>query len=322
MDRLMHPFQIVTSILLFVFCSTGLPVAEKHNVVKLEVSPSSTDLKIRDKGTKHSIYVDNNVRKLNKLFVFFPGTGAPPRLYTKILYTAAEQGYHAIGLVYENEESVNYDICTPQNVKADPDCHKRVRLEILDGKDRSSFVNVDRANSIENRLIKLLEYLHQNQSQQKWNQFISNGKLRWDFLVLSGHSQGGGHAAIAGMIHKCNRIVLFSSPEPAAWTTEVSKTPPHLYFGLVHQKEDIYRAVVFAWQRLRIPGAPVSADNQISTLQSHQIVTSVNPVGPKRRGLPNYHGSVVANPFTPLDQTGTPILSDVWIYLLTSDPNN
>jgi hypothetical protein len=317
MDRI-----IFCSIFLVVFCSTGFSVTtEKQNIVKLEVSPSVTDPKIRDKGTKHFVYVDNDVSELNKLFVFFPGTGAPPRLYTKILETAAEQGYHAIGLVYENEETVNYDICTPQNVKTDPDCHSNVRLEILDGKDRSPFVNVDRANSIENRLIKLLEYLQQNQSQEKWNRFLSNGQLRWDLLALSGHSQGGGHAAIVGKIHKCDRIVLFSSPEPAAWTTEASKTPAHLYFGLVHQEEDIYRAVVFAWQRLRIPGAPVSADTQVSTLQSHQLVTSVKPIGPKRRGLPNYHGCVVANPFTPLDQNGIPILRHLWIYLLPSDPN-
>jgi hypothetical protein len=320
MNRIMtRQFLILCSIFLSVFSSTGLPVTtEKENIVQLEVFPSLTDPNIQHKGTKHLVYVDNDVRKLNKLFVFFPGTGAPPRLYTKILETAAKQGYHAIGLVYENEESVNYDVCTPQNVRTDPDCHKNVRLEILDGKDRSPFLYVDRSNSIENRLIKLLEYLRQNQPQEKWSLFLSNGQLRWDLLALSGHSQGGGHAAIAGKIHKCDRIILFSAPEPAAWTTETSRTPPHLYFGLVHQKEDIYRAVVSAWQRLQIPGAPVSADNHISNLQSHQLVTSVNPIGPRRRGLPNYHGSVVANPFTPLNQNGIPILRDLWIYFLTA----
>lgn len=310
-------YKIISYSIVFVLISTALLAT----TAKLEISPAVTDPRIRDNGYKHFVYLDNDVRKLNKLFVFFPGTNAPPRLYTKVLETAAEQGYHSIGLAYENEQAVNYDICTPQNVRKDPDCQKNVRLEILDGKDRSPFVNVDRANSIENRLIKLLEYLQQNQLQGKWNQFLSNGQLRWDLMALSGHSQGGGHAAIAGKIHKCARIVLFSSPEPAAWTTEASKTPPNLYFGLVHQKEDIYRAVVFAWQRLHLPGTPVSADDQISTLQSHQLVTSVKPIGPKRSGLPNYHGSVVANPFTPLDRNGIPVLRDVWIYLLTSDPS-
>lgn len=295
--------------------------AEAAGIVKLEVSPSSTDSNIRDKGTRHFVYIDTSVRKRNQLFVFLPGTGAPARVYTKILKTAASQGYHAVGLIYENDKAVNYDICTPQNVKSDPDCHRNVRLEILDGKNRSPLVNVNRANSIENRLIKLLKYLQQKQPDFKWDQFLSNDQLRWSSIALSGHSQGGGHAAITGKIHKCSRIILFSSPEPAAWTTEPSKTPPHLYFGLVHQKERIYRAVTFAWQRLRIPGQPIHAHDQRSTLKSHELVTTVRPIGPKREGQPNYHGSVVADPFTPMQPDGiTPVLRDVWIDLLISDP--
>ena len=314
----MKRFHLLIFLFAFSLAAFG---AEGIDIVKFEISPSLTDPNIRDVGTKHFAYADNDVRKLNKLFVFFPGTRAPAKVYTKILETAASQGYHAIGLVYENEKSVNYDICTTRNVKSDPDCHKSVRLEILDGKDRSPYVYVNRANSIENRLIKLLQYLQANQPQLKWDQFLSNGKLRWDSFALSGHSQGGGHAAIAGKVHKCHRIILFSAPEAAAWTTEPSMTPPHLYFGLVHQKESIYRAVVFAWQRLGIPGQPVNADNR-SKIRSHQLVTSVQPAGPKRQRQPNYHGSVVADPFTPLDQDGiAPVLRDVWIYLLTSPTN-
>jgi hypothetical protein len=47
-----------------------------------------------------------------------------------------------------------------------------VRLEILDGTDRTPLVDVDRANSIENRLIKLLQYLDANRPGEGWGGFL------------------------------------------------------------------------------------------------------------------------------------------------------
>ncbi len=319
---------VISALVLFVktWTAEGLSLNKGNNgLIKLEISPTSTDSNIKEKGTSHLAYVDSAVRKIGKLFVFFPGTGAPPNFYTKILETAASQGFHAIGLVYENDRSVNFHICTQQRVRTDPNCHKNVRLEILDGIDRTPLVDVNRANSIENRLIKLLEYLQQKQPDTKWGQFLSDSKLHWEAIAFSGHSQGGGHAAMVGKVHSSYRIVMFSAPEPAAWTTENLNTPPDSYYGLVHKLESIHNPIVLAWKKLGVPGAPVNADGQPSSfIMSHQLVTSVTPVGPPdKQGLPNYHNSVVVDDFTPVGPDGvTPVLRDVWIYLLTSQAGN
>lgn len=72
--------------------------------------------------------------------------------------------------MYPNSRSVarlcNFE--EPQN----PDCPRDVRLEIIDGSDRTDLVEVDRPNSIENRLIMAIAYLQENEPSEEWGQFL------------------------------------------------------------------------------------------------------------------------------------------------------
>ena len=45
-------------------------------------------------------------------------------------------------------------------------------MEILDGRGESTVVDVDRANSIENRLIKALQHLAATYPGEGWAQFL------------------------------------------------------------------------------------------------------------------------------------------------------
>ncbi len=125
-------------------------------------------------------------------------------------------------------------------LNTDLDCYGKVRLEIIDGTDRTGLVGVNRANSVENRLIKLLQYMLRNYPNAGWEQFLESGQsIKWSFIVTSGHSQGGGHAAILAKYHKIARVVMFAAMDyngrvmkPANWIGANNATPAPAYYGL------------------------------------------------------------------------------------------
>ncbi len=277
------------------------------------IFPVTTDPDITGATTnnfRHVVHLDDSVPHPGRLFVFFPGTGGPPGGYRRIMQTAAEIGYHALGLAYVNDLSINFDICDGQ---PDPACEENARLEIIEGFDYSPHIAVNRANSIENRLIKLLQYLHQQYPGEGWNTFLDGEAIRWDLIAFAGHSQGGGHAALVGKIHSVHRVGMFSSTEPAAWTTEPSLTPSDRCFGFAHTLEDNYNGITFSWANLGVPGALTSVDAGAPPFAgSHRLKTTATPADGA-----NFHGAVVTDPSTPLQPDGvTPLFRDVWIYMI------
>jgi hypothetical protein len=215
-----------------------------------------------------------------------------------------------LGLAYVNDLSINFDICAGQ---PSPTCEEDARLEIIEGHDYSPHIDVNRANSIENRLIKLLQYLHQQYPGEGWNTFLDGEAIRWDLIAFAGHSQGGGHAAMIGKIHSVHRVGMFSSTEPAAWTAGPLLTPPDRYFGFAHTLEDNYNGITLSWANFGVPGVLTSADIVAPPFSgSHRLQTTATPAD----GV-NYHGCVVTDPYTPLQPDGvTPLFRDVWIYMI------
>jgi hypothetical protein len=279
-----------------------------------EVAPGATDSGIVDDDS-HYVHPPTANAPAGLLFVFFPGTGGAPLHNTYIVATAAAQGYHAVGLAYVNDNSINLQICPGSG---DPDCPELVRLEILDGTDRTPLVDVDRANSIENRLIKLLQYLDANHPGAGWGGFLdATGQPRWELMAFAGHSQGAGHAAMVGKLHAVHRVALFSGTEPAPWTLQPLATPADRYYGLVHELEDLYSGIVTSWSNLGLPGTPTRVDGDAPPYGgSHRLQTQVTPASTTAGGAPNYHGSVVVDVATPLDGGGTPLLRDAWVTMI------
>jgi hypothetical protein len=239
------------------------------------------------------------IRRHGKLFVFLPGTGGPPVGYTQVLRNAAAGGYHAIGLAYVNDDAVN-TLCS---AGSPPDCQEQVRLEILTGTDTSALVDVDRPNSIENRLIKLLEYL-------SWPQYLDGGALRFSDIAFAGHSQGGGHAAMLAKLHIVHRAILFAATEPSAWTLGPHATPVEQFYGFVHTGDPQGQFFLNSWDNLGMPGAPASVDGDAPPFGgSHRLQTSDPPADG------NTHGAPVVDPSTPFDGE-EPRYRDVWCYLV------
>ncbi len=267
----------------------------------------------------HYVWLDPSLPSNDKLFVFMPGTGARPRGYQLIPLEAARLGYHVIGLMYQNNVAV-VDLCTGS---PDPDCSGNVRMEIIDGVDRSTLVEVNPANSIDNRLTKLLLYLDAQYPDEEWSRFLKHGAPKWSQIVVSGHSQGAGQAALIGTIRHVHRVVMFSGPpdarvpeEPDAWVS-IGETPASKYFELLHQRDHLAPGILanvraFGLERFGDPVAPELGQPPYGG--SHVLITDLAPQG--GYGTPNPHRSSSLDMWTPLSPDGTPLLRDAWRYML------
>jgi len=267
----------------------------------------------------HYVWLDAAQESNGKLLVFLPGSNGKPRGYQLLEQEAARLGYHVIGLMYQNSVAV-VDVCTGS---PDPNCSGNMRLEIIDGVDRSSFVDVSPANSIDNRLTKLLLYLDAQYPNEQWSRFLKHGAPKWSQIAVGGHSQGAGQAALIGKIHHVNRVIMFGGPvdarvagEADAWVS-IGKTPAARYFALFHSRDHFAAGIRPNLTALDLDrfGDPVVLEaSEPPYGGTHILVTDLEPQG--GYAIPNPHLSEAVDRWTPLGPDGTPLLSDAWRYLL------
>jgi hypothetical protein len=293
------------------------------------VPPKNTDSQIDIALAPHYVALNTSVPRKNQLLLFFPGTGTGPRSYQIVSNTAADLGFHVINLTYRNFELVNR-LCYES---PDEDCHEKVRLEIIDGTDRTPLVDVDRPNSIENRTIKLLQYLQRTYPGDGWEQFLeSDGSIKWASVVASGHSQGGGHAAVLGKYHRLVRVVMFAAMDyniltmgPANWVGSNNATPSLEYYAFAHQGDQVYElASTVIWPAFGMDafGPPVNVDTSAPPYENSHSLTSNLEIPPGT----NPHSIVAVDKDAPRRPDGTPVYKPVWEYMLatpgTPDPED
>src|SRR5712691_631348 len=283
------------------------------------VAPQATDPAIDRALDRHYVWLDTTARSNHKLFVFMPGNGQRPSMFQHVPEEAARLGYHVIGLMYPNSVRV-IAVCGGQ---LDPNgCYENARLEIFDGVDRSPFVRVNKANSVENQLTKLLQFLADSFPDQGWSRFLADERPRWSQIAFSGHSQGGGEAAIAAKLHVVARVVLFSSVgdsirgQCAPWpATHV--TPSDRYWGLADDRDTTFRLIRACWDSLGMAafGSAVAPEGNAPPYDfTHMLVTDLAP-----RAGTNPHGAPSNDANTPLNPDGSCCrLRDAWRYLLTA----
>lgn len=292
------------------------------------VEPQATDPAIDDWLDPHFVSINRTVPPRDLLLVFFPGSGALPSYYTRFVQTAADAGFHAVGLCYPNSWSVNFNLC---GFSSDPNCHADVRFEILEGVDVSPLpeVKITPTNCIRNRLGKLIEHQAATYPDENWQQFLAGSEPRWDRIACAGHSQGGGHAAFVAKWYDVWRVLMFAGgtdlffgqPDPyAAWLDD-HLTPAVDYWGFVHL-QDSPSAYLGAWDIIGLDdfGDPLLADDRDPPYEHrHQLVTNIpSPVPDKQ------HSAIIVDDFLPLDGNGQPVYLPVWHYLLntTVPPGN
>jgi hypothetical protein len=277
------------------------------------VLPSDTDSKINlfsGDGWMHNVYVNPAVPRRNQLLVFLSGTfgkGPAPKMFANC---AADMGFDVVSLAYPSMISISF-----LNDSGDPDAFAKARSNVIYGTAPFEIVNVDRANSIENRLVKLVEYLANKYPKEGWAQYLDGkGSMLWSKLILAGQSQGGGHAPFIAKQHEVARVLMFGSPKdfnihfnrPAKWLSDPSATPIDRYFSFVHV-DDGENGCTYPEQ--------LQNYNAMGLMPKYAVVdvdTTAYPYNHTRllsasRPAPRPHGAPIGNP----------AYSQAWKYMLT-----
>lgn len=287
------------------------------------VDPAETDAEIGRWLAPHVVVIDRDTVPIDLLYVHLPGSRDVPASSRRILHHGAALGYPAIGLRYPNSWAV-YNLCTSSS---DPRCFDDVRLEIIDGIDRTDLVDVGSADCIINRLQRLLEFLAGAFPEDGWERFLDGeGEVEWSKVVVSGHSQGAGHAAMLAKIHRVARVGLLAGPtdyssffgRPADWLAEAGLTPAGDHRGFGHVDDTLVPEdhLLAIWGDLGMAafGGAVTVDATSPPYDgSHMLFTAS---APGFLGGLAAHASVVIDLFTPTLDDGSARFGVVWETML------
>jgi pimeloyl-ACP methyl ester carboxylesterase len=277
------------------------------NLVTYRVVPHTTDSAIERFDEPHYVVFNRDGSSPATLLVFMSGTGGQPAAMSDFLTIAAEQGYRVVSLAYNDQPAV-VGIC-PRD--PNPACSAEVRQRRIFGDPVTRRIDDTPAESIVNRLAKLLTTLDREHPAEKWDQYLDGGAPRWERIAVAGHSQGAGMAAFIAQRQRVARVILFSSPwdffgrrQLAPWILAgPGVTPPDAWFAAYHKKENTADLLAESYKALRIPREHI----RVFTLEPSRVV-GPNP----------YHLSMVGNGATPRDKGGTPLYADEWRFLLST----
>ena len=279
---------------------------------------SQTDANISWELKQHYSYFNPTCVSRNTLLLHLGGSYGKPGNYQLFPELAGNNGFHVINVHYPNNTASK----TACGTSTDSACFIKFRKEILEGIDYSTKVAVDTNNCIYNRVIKLLQHLHANFPSQNWNSFYSGNTINWNKVIVSGHSQGGGHAAVIGLTKPVKRVIMFASPNdynnrlniPAPWTQNPKITADSLYYGFVHLNDEVVNSSeqFQIWSNLGMPlyGDTTNVDaTSIPYSNSRQLYTQIS------NSAASNHSIMILDSDVPL-VSGKPIFEAEWKYLL------
>jgi predicted esterase len=272
--------------------------------VVYRIAPHETDPAITRFDLPHYVAFDAPPDPAANLLVFMSGTGGAPAGTSEFLGVAVSRGYRVISLAYNDTPAV-VAICTRN---PDPACSGKFRQKRIFGDDVLASIDDQPAESIVNRLAKLIAALDRAHPAEGWGQYLDGAAPKWSRIAVAGHSQGAGMAAYLAQRRTVARVILFSSPwdfygqqQLAPWIKGTGDTPAERWFGAYHKKENTAPLIARAYQALKIPPDHV----RVFSLEPSQIIGD-NP----------YHLSMVGNGTTPRDASGAPAYTADWSFLV------
>lgn len=185
-----------------------------------------------------------------QLVLILNGSGGSPGQLVldparNLLNAAAESGHHVLAVAYRSDQAVAL-LCAGR-----PDCFGPTRNTLITGAYTSgadsSLADIRADEGIVSRLTAALRALADARPGSGWASFLSSPpgggapeRIAWERIIVSGHSQGGGHAAYLAKLYPVMRVVQFSSTcdapggTPAPWTAADSgwaTSPASAFFG-------------------------------------------------------------------------------------------
>ncbi len=233
------------------------------------------------------------------LLLFLPATGAVPGDYRAFLDTASALGYHVLGLDYWNVGLSVARTCGPV-----ASCYGQVQANRLDGRRPGPYSSVSPADSILSRLADALAVLRTRDPAGGWGRYLSSDRVRWNRIVVAGHSQGGGESAYIAHLHRVQGVLLFASPVSTdgpvvpSWMSHPGATPTSRYFGFDDVHDVYFNRIQAAWTALAI-GA-------------HRVLSRVDLGTPGEA-----HGRLVADD-GPRTARGVPLFQPIWRRMLVA----
>lgn len=207
------------------------------------------------------------------LVLYMGGSLGNPERAGEISDFLAGMGFPVLNIRYPNDFVVGISCLARVN------CYENLRGEVVFGAGvayvagareyQEPTVLVNARNSVVGRVLALLDYLayespHSgNPDPSLWRRYIRSdpgspysgvntgpGYPDWSSIILAGHSQGGGHAAMLGMNlaspEAAQAVVMLSSPndfdnsndQSASWLNRGSSTPTSAFWGLRHSDDN------------------------------------------------------------------------------------
>ena len=282
-----------------------------------DIAPDAVDGSITTAWNSHQAFYPR-VPPIGKLVVFLPGTNGAPGHEDAFMAAAADLGYHGINLSYPT------DVAASAVCRADVTCYGPYRHEMFTGIDYSPVIAVQPQDSIHDRLLGLLWTLIATHPRQHWDSFVIGNDLYYPAIVFSGLSQGGGHAAWAGVNHHVAGVVMFSSVDdadhtsnpmqPANWVARAHLTPVSRYYGFDHDDDYERPAVAVNWPALGMDvyGGRTPTDGAAAPYGGSHELSTATPVDTSL----DAHEMVVSDGKTPRNPDGSPVYAPVWTYML------
>lgn len=305
--------------LLFFYSLTFSQSCNESSLITQQIKTKDTDSDIPLELSKHYTYFNPDCTNRGFLVLHLVGSYDNPSNNTLFPSYAANNGFHSICLKYKNSTAAQ----TACGSSTDTHCYANFRKEVIEGGDYSSEVDVDETNSIYNRTLKLLQYMHLNNPTEGWSTYYNNETINWSKIIVSGHSQGGGHAAYIAKNNQVARVLMFASPNdysnhfnaPAPWigTTHITPTSSYYGFNNLHDGVVDFSDQFEIWADLGMPaeGDSLNIDLTSNYSSSKQLYTTQTGT----TGNAN-HSLMIRDEHTPLNGDNKSIFEPIWAYML------
>jgi hypothetical protein len=285
------------------------PMVDRTNpqLYRFRFSPAEADADAGHLPTRiQLVALDTRTPSRGRLVVYLHGAGAPATCGSAAhVDWLATNGFHVISPCYV----ADYGVAS---------CATDIggcRLEAFDGLDRTAVITVPPADSIEVRVVRMLERLQQLNPQGDWRFFIENGRPRWSRIVISGISHGASTAGLISKVRSVDRAVMLSGPLDTnqAWLSLPPMTPSSRVWGFTHEEDPQHSGHLAAFSTMNLPGLAQRIEAGVRPWQgSHRLFTNLDAGNP--------HASTEIGAATPRLADGGLRFESVWLEMYGLQP--